>query len=73
MQATDIDIVADRFGSKNEVILKAMQTHTEGFIALVSNGPQVNVLVLVITPDQFYTDIDELIDRIGERNLQNPT
>ena len=71
MQTTYIDIVAHRFGGKNKVVFKAMQTHTDDLVALVGNRAQVDVLLEIVAPDQFCTDIDELIYRVGKGDLQN--
>jgi hypothetical protein len=47
-----------------------MQAHPNGLSGFVSNRTKVDILLLSITLNEFYADIYQLVNTVGERYLK---
>src|SRR6266568_1161154 len=71
MQPGNVDIVAKGFCCDGKVVCEVVQAHADHLIGFISDWSDVDILALIVAPDQFAGDFNQLVNCVGERYLKN--
>src|SRR5581483_9468764 len=58
---------------QDKLVREAMQAYAPGLASLIGDRTQVDILSLLISPDQLYANLDKLLDSVRQGDLQDFT